>query len=90
MIGTFLVGLTYVFVALLIKGIGYEWIMKLLPPIVVGPVIIVIGLSLSSTAVGMAMNHPVTKEPSMIYFSVAGVTLLAAILFTMFGRGCSD
>ncbi len=87
MIGTFLVGLTYVFVALLIKGIGYEWIMKLLPPIVVGPVIIVIGLSLSSTAVGMAMNHPVTKEPSMIYFSVAGVTLLAAILFTMFGRG---
>lgn len=87
MIGTFLVGLVYVLVALLIKGVGYKWIMKLLPPIVVGPVIIVIGLSLSSTAVGMAMNNPVTEEPSMLYFSVAGVTLLTAILLTIFGRG---
>lgn len=87
MIGTFLVGLVYVLVALLIKKVGYKWIMKLLPPIVVGPVIIVIGLALSSTAVGMAMNNPVTEEPSMLHFSVAGVTLLTAILLTMFGRG---
>ena len=87
MIGTFFVGLVYVLVALLIKGIGYKWIMKLLPPIVVGPVIIVIGLSLSGTAMNMAMINPDTKEKSMVYFSVAVVTLLTAILLTIFGRG---
>lgn len=87
MIGTFLVGLVYVLVALLIKKIGYQWIMKLLPPVVVGPVIVVIGLALSGTAVGMAMNDPVTGEHSMLHFSVAGVTLIAAVLLSIFGRG---
>jgi len=59
--------------------------MKLLPPIVVGPVIIVIGLSLSGTAVGMAMNNPAGKY-SMLHFSVALVTLAATIIFSIFAK----
>lgn len=58
MAGTFLAGLVYGVVALVIKKAGYRWIMNLLPPIVVGPVIIVIGLALAGTAVKMAMNNP--------------------------------
>ena len=50
-IGMLFVGAIYVLMALLIKIFGVKWLMKLLPPIVVGPVIIVIGLSLAGSAV---------------------------------------
>ncbi|GAJ38713.1 uracil permease [Geobacillus sp. 44B] len=86
MIGSFLAGLVYGIVALIIKKAGYRWIMKLLPPIVVGPVIIVIGLGLANTAVGMAMNNPDGKY-SFTYFSVALVTLAATIVCSVFLRG---
>ncbi len=46
------VGLIYVLFAILIKIFGKDWINKLLPPIVVGPMIMIIGLSLASSAVG--------------------------------------
>jgi uracil permease len=49
--GIMLVGITYVIIALISKKIGTAWIDELLPPIVIGPMIIVIGLGLSSTAV---------------------------------------
>jgi uracil permease len=86
MIGSFLAGLVYGIVALVIKKAGYRWIMKLLPPIVVGPVIIVIGLGLANTAVNMAMNNPDGKY-SFTYFSVALVTLAATIVCSVFLRG---
>jgi uracil permease len=86
MAGTFLAGLIYGMVALVISKSGYHWIMKLLPPVVVGPVIIVIGLALSGTAVGMAMNNPAGKY-SLLHFSVALVTLAATIILTIYGKG---
>lgn len=87
MIGTFIAGLVYGIVALSIKKVGYKWIMNLLPPIVVGPVIMVIGLALAGIAVNDAMNNPVTHEYSLLHFSVALVTLIATIIFTIFGKG---
>lgn len=51
MIGMLIVGVIYVLVALIIKFVGINWLNKLLPPIVIGPVIMVIGLSLSMSAV---------------------------------------
>jgi uracil permease len=87
MLGTFLAGLIYGIVALIISKAGYRWVMKILPPVVVGPVIIVIGLALAGTAVGMAMNNPVTNKYSLLHFSVALVTLLATIIFTIYGKG---
>lgn len=86
MVGTFLAGLVYVIVAAIIKKAGYRWIMRLLPPIVVGPVIVVIGLALAGTAVGMAMNNPAGKY-SLLYFSVALVTLAATIIFSIYFKG---
>ena len=50
-IGMLFVGAVYVLMAVLIKVFGIKWLLKLLPPIVVGPVIIVIGLSLAGSAV---------------------------------------
>ena len=90
MIGSFIVGLVYGIVALIIKKAGYRWIMKLLPPIVVGPVIMVIGLALSGTAVNMAMNKPTAswwRHTTCVYFSVALVTLAATIIFSIYFKG---
>ena len=87
MVGTFLAGLVYGIVALVISKAGHRWIMNLLPPIVVGPVIIVIGLALSGTAVNMAMNNP-AGEYSMLHFSVALVTLIATIISQSTPKKC--
>ncbi|MED1606418.1 solute carrier family 23 protein [Cytobacillus kochii] len=87
MIGSFMAGLVYGIVALIIKQAGYRWILKLLPPIVTGPVIIVIGLALSGTAIDMAMNNPVTGEYSMLHFSAALITLAATVVISVYGKG---
>ncbi|SFA75119.1 MULTISPECIES: solute carrier family 23 protein [unclassified Bacillus (in: firmicutes)] len=86
MIGSFMAGLVYGIVALIIKKAGYRWIMNLLPPVVVGPVIIVIGLALAGTAVNMAMNNP-AGEYSLLHFSVAFVTLAATIICSVYVKG---
>ncbi len=52
--GLILVGLVYVAIALVVKAIGKGWVDKLLPPIVIGPMIIIIGLGLAGVAVGSA------------------------------------
>lgn len=86
MVGSFLAGLVYGIIALIIKATGHKWIMKILPPVVVGPVIIVIGLGLASTAVGMATNDP-AGEYNLHYFSVALITLLITILSSIYLKG---
>ena len=50
-IGMGMVGLVYVIVAIVIKFCGVKWLNKLLPPIVIGPVIMVIGLGLAGSAI---------------------------------------
>lgn len=82
MIGAMAVGIVYAVVALLIRITGYKWLMAILPPIVVAPVIIVIGLGLAGTAVGMAMNY--NGEYNGLHFSAAMVTLFAAIIFNVY------
>ena len=75
--GIFVAGLIYVILALFIKKIGVARIRKLLPATIVGPMIIVIGMSLIPTAYGMASEN----------FMLAGVTLGTALLINYKGRG---
>lgn len=96
MIGAMAVGIVYGIVSLLIWKTGYKWLMRILPPIVVAPVIIVIGLGLAGTAVDMAMNISVeqlnevtgktemVKQYSGLHFSAALVTLFASIIFNVY------
>lgn len=51
MTGIMVVGLIYVVVAIIIKLIGKNWIDKLLPPVVIGPMIMIIGLGLAPSAI---------------------------------------
>lgn len=86
LVGSFLVGVTYSIVALVISKAGTNWLMKLLPPVVVGPVIMVIGLGLSVTAVNMSTNNP-AGDYDLTYVLVGLVTLTITILTAVFTRG---
>ena len=52
LIGAIFAGLVYVVIALVIKFVGVNWINKLMPPVVIGPTVALIGLSLAVNAVG--------------------------------------
>lgn len=62
MFGVMIVGLVYIVCALIVWKIGVSWITKLLPPVVIGSVIVVIGLGLASTAVDMASTAYITVD----------------------------
>jgi len=74
--GLIAVGLVFIIVSLIIRKKGIVFIKKIFPPIVVGPVIMVIGLSLSSTAVEMSSHN----------WILASITLITAIIISIFGR----
>ncbi|WP_353159250.1 solute carrier family 23 protein [Myroides odoratus] len=86
LVGSFLVGVVYALVALLIAKAGTNWLMKLLPPIVVGPVIMVIGLGLASTAVGMITNNP-KGDYDITFVTIGLVTLMITIVAAIFTKG---
>lgn len=89
MVGGFLAGAVYGIVALLIYKFGIQWLIRLLPPIVVGPVIVVIGLGLATTAIDMSMYVPGIDDQvySSTHFLVALVTLTVTIIAAIFFRG---
>ncbi|MQI37474.1 uracil permease, partial [Escherichia coli] len=82
LVALFMSGVMYVIIGILIKLSGTAWLMKLLPPVVVGPVIMVIGLSLAPTAVNMAMyeNPGDMKGYNISFLIVAMITLLVTIV----------
>ena len=84
--GLMCVGLAYLVVALVIKLVGKEWLSKLLPPIVVGPMIAVIGLGLASTAVGMAgFGQADAMDPQTII--IALIAMLSTALIAVHAKG---
>ncbi|MCP0886202.1 NCS2 family nucleobase:cation symporter [Ligilactobacillus sp. WILCCON 0076] len=86
--GAISAGLVYVIVALIISQFGSDWVDKILPPVVVGPIIIVIGLSLATTAANDAMLN--NSKYDLKYFAVAIFTLVITIIFNMFLKGFSS
>ncbi len=51
-IGAAIAGLVYVVIALIVKFAGVNWLNKLMPPVVIGPTVAIIGLSLAGNAIG--------------------------------------
>lgn len=85
--GTIAVGVIYLIVALIVNQIGSEWIDKALPPIVVGPIVMVIGLSLAGTAAQDATMRATSSGQSVYdlrYFAVAMLTLALTIVYNMY------
>ena len=83
--GTIAVGCVYLIVSLIVSRFGSAWIDRILPPIVVGPIVMVIGLSLAATAAKDATMNGSTYD--IKYFIVAMLTLLITIIFNMFFKG---
>ncbi len=77
--GLLVAGFIYVIISLIVKKIGVSTIKRFLPAQVVGPMIIVIGLNLVPTAIGMASEN----------FVIAGITLAIALSINFFGKGFS-
>ncbi|CAM2802534.1 xanthine/uracil permease [Streptococcus acidominimus] len=82
--GILFVGLIYVLVATLVKFIGNDWIDKVLPPIVIGPMIMVIGLGLANSAV---TNAGFVADGDWKSILVAVVTFLIAAFINTNGKG---
>ena len=82
--GVVLVGLVYVVVALVVKLIGTKWIDRLLPPIVIGPMIMVIGLGLANSAV---TNAGFIKDGTVQQITVAIVTFLITAFINTKAKG---
>ena len=75
--GIFVAGLLYLALALIIKLIGVKRVMRFLPPVVTGPIIICIGLSLAPSAVNNASTD----------WLIAIVALAVIIIFNIWGKG---
>ena len=75
--GLVAVGLVYGLMSLLVRLRGVSFIVRLFPPVVVGPVIMIIGLSLAGTGVNMAKSN----------WLLAIIALLTTIIVSLFGRG---
>ncbi|MFU0782067.1 MAG: Xanthine/uracil permease [Thermoanaerobacterium thermosaccharolyticum] len=75
--GMIAAGLVYVAVFIIISLTGIDWIERILPSVVVGPVVMIIGLSLAPTAIQEAQKDLPT----------ALVTAALVIIFSMFGKG---
>jgi uracil permease len=83
-IGAVLAGLVYVVLAILAKKLGTDWLNKLMPPVVIGPTVAIIGLSLASNAVGDFTNG---AGGSTYVAMVCGlVTLLTTVLVATYAK----
>ena len=82
--GLIVVGLIYILVAITIKFVGTKWLDVLLPPIVIGPMIAIIGLGLASVAVGQA---GLSLDSDWRVIAVAIITFLITALVAVFAKG---
>ncbi len=71
------VGAVYILMSALVKVFGIKFITKLFPPVVIGPIIMLIGLSLSTAAVNMAKTN----------WLLAIISLATAIIVTLYAKG---
>jgi uracil permease len=85
--GGVVAGVIFIIVAALIRWLGRDWINRLLPPAVIGAVVIVIGLSLAPTAVSMAGLSAKTVSLANPAVQTSLFTLAVAVLGSIFFRG---
>lgn len=75
--GILVAGLLYILLAIIIKLVGVKRVMRFLPPVVTGPIIICIGLGLAPSAVSNASTN----------WGIALVALLVIVIFNIWGKG---
>ena len=91
-IGAIFAGLVYVIISIFVKIGGVNWVRKLMPAVVIGPTVAIIGLSLAGNAIGDALHSAVNdggtyimKTAGWANLIVAMITLLTVIFFSVKG-----
>ena len=90
--GAIFAGLVYVVIAIVVKAVGVKWINKLMPPVVIGPTVALIGLSLAVNAVndlkaGKVLDAAGVSVASPYVTLICGlVTLFAIFCFSVYGK----
>ncbi len=92
-IGAAFAGLVYVVIAIIVKVAGVKWIDKLMPAVVIGPTVSIIGLSLAGNAVGDALKFAENDGSGFVMglhgwlgFICAMVTLFVVMICSVFGK----
>ena len=93
-IGAAFAGLVYVIIAIVVKLVGVNWINKLMPPVVIGPTVALIGLSLAGAAIKDVFSYGpqdangsfVMTAPLWASFICAMVTLLVVVIVSTYGK----
>ena len=89
-IGAILAGLVYVVIAIIVKIAGVNWINKLMPPVVIGPTVALIGLSLASAAIKDTVSYAATDaNGSFIMNTHAWISLICALVTLLVVTLCS-
>ena len=93
LLGAVFAGLVYVIIAIIVKFAGVKWINKLMPAVVIGPTVAIIGLSLAGNAVGDLVGAAKDANGNFIMTAHAGacmvsglVTLAVTIICSVYGK----
>lgn len=85
-IGSLIAGLVYVIISVVMMLVGTAWVNKLLPPVIIGPTVALIGFSLCSSAVNNVQNTAASPDNYNLWFILtAVVTFLATVLASVKG-----
>ncbi len=93
-LGAVFAGLVYVIIALVVKLVGVNWINKLMPPVVIGPTVALIGLSLAGAAIKDVFSYGpqdangsfIMSAPAWASLVCAMVTLLVVVITSTYGK----
>ena len=85
-LGAVFAGLVYVVIALFIERIGVDWVNRIMPPVVIGPTVAIIGLSLAANAVSDLQTSSLTGERTQFAVLVGIVALLGVMLASTYGK----
>ena len=85
-IGALMAGLVYVIIAIIVKFCGVSWIDKLMPPVIIGPTVAIIGLSLAPNAVSDLMKSTVQGGSPYVALICGLVTLFVTMLSSTYGK----
>ena len=85
-IGALMAGLVYVIIAIIVKICGVNWINRLMPPVIIGPTVAIIGLSLSGNAIGDLMKSSVEGGSTYVALICGLFTLAVTMLYSTYGK----
>ena len=85
-LGAIFAGLVYVLIAVLVKFVGVGWLNKLMPAVVIGPTVAIIGLSLAGNAVGDMQKGGFETANPLICILIGVVTLIVTTVASTYGK----